>query len=228
MPHSWPYCRASSGSPLGQESLAPGLQGGGELDGLQEGIQGQHLLAHGVPGGFPQGLQRGDHLQAEGVESGQGLLVLGGEGLVVSPGVEGPPGGGGPPAAEEVPSEDVVLQPVALLQGEPCQAGLQVTEHVLIGIAPRHRVQGGGDQGEDGFPAKCPSGRTGRGGCHTGQRSPPAAPNRGPWTGRPRRCPGSGTGRSGQGRGSPPRPRPPPPGGEERRRTVTLPSQAPS
>ena len=68
---------------------------------------------------------------------------------MVSPRVHGP--GPGPPAPPDVPGEDVVFQPVALRRGDSRQAGFQIAEHVLIGIAPVHRVHGGGDKGEDGL-----------------------------------------------------------------------------
>ena len=48
----------------------------------------------------------------------------------------------GPAAAPDVPLEHVVLQQVPILLFQIGEPGLQVTEHVLVDIASRHRLQG--------------------------------------------------------------------------------------
>ena len=139
---------------LVQQRRASRLQMLRGMDLLQKLVEGEHLFSDGATGVLPQPFQRLDHPQAEGIEGLQRLLVLGRKPLMVSPGVTRPASGSGPAAAPDVPGENIVLQLVTLRQAQSGQTGLQVAKHILIEIAPVHRVQRGGDEGKQGLLQK--------------------------------------------------------------------------
>ena len=65
---------------------------------------------------------------------------------MVGPGLTPRPG-----APLQVPGEGVVFQQVHILLAQPGEAGFQTAEQIVIPVAPRHRIQGGGDEGQDGL-----------------------------------------------------------------------------
>ena len=117
---------------------------------LQEGPQ--HLQLSTGPGAVlqprRQAAQGASHAAAQGVDVLQRRCLLRREALPPAGGVGGPVLVPDPHGAVDIPLDDVVLQPVALIVCEAPEAGLQIAEHVLVLIAAADRVQGPGQKAE--------------------------------------------------------------------------------
>ena len=123
------------------------LQPRGQADRLQKTVKGNRLPPSRLAPVSPQLLQGGRDLPPQGVQPLQQGPVPLGKGQAVALGVVRPVPRPCPGAPLQVPLEHIVLQQVHVLRRHFGQAGLQIPEDVVVPVAARRRIQGGGQQG---------------------------------------------------------------------------------
>ena len=118
---------------------------------LQKGVEGGRLPPARLVRVLPQALQGLGYLTPQRVEPGQQGPVPLGEGQAVPSGVVRPVPRPRPGAPLQAPLEHVVLQQIHVLRRQAGEPGFQIAEHVVIAVAPRRGLQGGGDEGQNGL-----------------------------------------------------------------------------
>ena len=122
-----------------------------QADLLQKCVKGYRLTAPGFIGVAAQRLQRLGHSPPGGVQPVHQSAVRLLPGETIAPGMPGPGLVLGPGAPPDVPLQHIVFQQVPVLLGQVRKPRFQIAEHVVIGIVPRHRVQGRRHQGQHGL-----------------------------------------------------------------------------
>lgn len=118
---------------------------------LQKSVKGNRLSSSRLVLGLSQFLQRSGHLPSGAVQSLQKGTVLFLPGDAISSRMPSPFLCLRPAAPLDIPLQNIVFQQISVFFPQVRQSGLEIAEYIFVGIAPRHSIQGRGDQDEHGL-----------------------------------------------------------------------------